>query len=66
VGTKPWRARRAEQALIGEPATPERFGAAAAVELEAAEVRRDNSFKVELARRAVVRALTRAIDGGAR
>ena len=66
VGTKPWRARRAEQALIGAPATPERFAAAAAAELEAAEVRRDNAFKVELAQRAIVRALTQATKGGAR
>jgi xanthine dehydrogenase YagS FAD-binding subunit len=66
VATKPWRARRAEQALIGTGATPEHFAVAAAAELEPAEVRRDNAFKVELAQRAIVRALTRAMNGGAR
>jgi xanthine dehydrogenase YagS FAD-binding subunit len=66
VATKPWRARRAEQALIGTAATPEHFAAAAAAELEPAEVRRDNAFKVELAQRAIVRALTEAMNAGAR
>jgi xanthine dehydrogenase YagS FAD-binding subunit len=66
VATKPWRARRAEQALIGTAATPERFAVAAAAELEPAEVRRHNAFKVEFAQRAMVRALTQAMNGGAR
>jgi xanthine dehydrogenase YagS FAD-binding subunit len=63
VGTKPWRARRAEKALIGAPATPEQFAVAAAAELEAAEARRDNAFKVELAQRAIIRGLDRAMNG---
>jgi xanthine dehydrogenase YagS FAD-binding subunit len=66
VGTKPWRARRAEAELIGAPATAERFAVAAAAELEPAEVREHNTFKVELAQRAIVRALTAAIHGGVR
>jgi xanthine dehydrogenase YagS FAD-binding subunit len=66
VGTKPWRARRAEAALIGGPATPDRFAAAAAEELSAAKVRPLNAFKVELAQRAIVRGLTRAMTGGTR
>jgi xanthine dehydrogenase YagS FAD-binding subunit len=66
VGTKPWRARRAERAMIGAPATAEQFAAAAAAELEGADVREDNAFKVELAQRAIVRALSRAADGGVR
>jgi xanthine dehydrogenase YagS FAD-binding subunit len=66
VGTKPWRARRAEAELIGAPATAERFTAAAAAELEPAEAREHNAFKVELAQRAIVRALTTAIDGRVR
>ena len=64
VGTKPWRARRAEAALIGGPATPDRFAAAAAEELSTAKVRRHNAFKVELAQRAIVRGLNRAMTGG--
>jgi xanthine dehydrogenase YagS FAD-binding subunit len=66
VGTKPWRARRAEAELAGAPATPEGFARAAMAELEGADVRQHNAFKVPMARRAVVRALTRALDGGAR
>jgi len=60
VGTKPWRARRAEAALLGSPATADSFAQAAEQELAAAVPRRDNTFKVEFARRAVVRALSQA------
>jgi xanthine dehydrogenase YagS FAD-binding subunit len=60
VGTKPWRARRAETALIGAPADATTFRAAAERELDGADVRRHNAFKVELAARAAVRALTQA------
>jgi xanthine dehydrogenase YagS FAD-binding subunit len=66
VGTKPWRARRAEARLLGAPANAEAFADAAAAELSAAVPREHNAFKVELAQRAIVRALTDAVDGGAR
>ncbi|HEV7751255.1 MAG TPA: xanthine dehydrogenase family protein subunit M [Baekduia sp.] len=66
VGTKPWRARRAEARLLGAPASSEAFADAAAAELSAAVPREHNAFKVELAQRAIVRALTDAVDGGAR
>jgi xanthine dehydrogenase YagS FAD-binding subunit len=66
VGTRPWRARRAEARLAGGPATAEAFADAAAAELSEAKPRRHNAFKVELARRAVVRALTRAAGGAIR
>ncbi len=46
----PWRAERAEAALIGNQATPETFAAAADAELGAAQPLRDNAFKVQLAR----------------
>lgn len=65
VGTKPWRARRAEQQLLGGLAEPDAFASAAAAELAAAEVRRHNAFKVPLAERAIIRGLTRALNGGA-
>ncbi len=65
VGTKPWRARRAEERLTGAPATAEWFANAAAAELSTASVRRYNAFKVELATRAIVRGLARATAGGA-
>src|SRR3954451_19344144 len=48
VGTKPWRARRAEAALVGGPADPAAFRRAAAAELQDAVVREHNAFKVEL------------------
>jgi xanthine dehydrogenase YagS FAD-binding subunit len=63
VGTKPWRARHAEAALIGGPADEASFRRAAATELEAAVVREHNAFKVELAQRAVVRALVASREG---
>ncbi|TDD46026.1 xanthine dehydrogenase family protein subunit M [Nonomuraea terrae] len=66
VGTKPWRARLAEQHLLGVPATAESYAAAAAYELSAAVPRRHNAFKVELAQRAIVRGLTQAARGGMR
>jgi xanthine dehydrogenase YagS FAD-binding subunit len=62
VGTKPWRARAAERALIGAPATAERFAAAADAELADARPASGNGFKVELAKRALVRGLRTAID----
>jgi xanthine dehydrogenase YagS FAD-binding subunit len=66
VGTKPWRARRAEASLLGQPATKASFAEAARQELTVASPRPLNSFKVELAQRAIVRALTTLTDGGAR
>jgi len=58
VGTKPWRARRAEALLVGAPAEAASFRRAADAELAAAVVRRHNAFKIELAARAAVRALS--------
>ena len=57
VGTKPWRAREAEQALVGRPATPASFRAAIETELVGAVPRSGNAFKVELAKRTVVAVL---------
>jgi xanthine dehydrogenase YagS FAD-binding subunit len=66
VGTKPWRARRAERSLLGQPAGAASFAAAAGQELAAARPRPLNSFKVELAQRAIVRALMTLTNGDAR
>src|SRR6201993_389033 len=66
VGTRPWRARRAEASLRGQPATAASFAEAARRELATATTRPLNAFKVELAQRAVVRALTTLTDGAAR
>jgi xanthine dehydrogenase YagS FAD-binding subunit len=66
VGTKPWRARRAEAGLLGRPADEASFAAAARQELAQATPRRQNEFKVELAQRAIVRALNTLTGGDAR
>lgn len=60
VATRPWRAAAAEAALQGKAPTPELFRAAAAAALQQAQPRRDNAFKVELAQRCIIRALTQA------
>ncbi|RFU41701.1 xanthine dehydrogenase family protein subunit M, partial [Actinomadura logoneensis] len=54
---RPWRARRAEAALRGAPATEDEFARAADAELSRAEPLRDNRYKVALARNLVVRTL---------
>jgi len=58
IATKPWRSRDAERALIGKPATAATFRAAAEAALAGARPRKYNAFKVELAKRTLVRALT--------
>jgi xanthine dehydrogenase YagS FAD-binding subunit len=58
IGTKPWRSREAEQMLEGRAADEKNFHAAAEAALKGAKPLRDNGFKVELAKRALVRALT--------
>jgi xanthine dehydrogenase YagS FAD-binding subunit len=65
VGTKPWRARRAEEDLRGAPASDESFAKAAAAELSVATPRPGNAFKVALAERAIVRGLRYALNGQA-
>jgi xanthine dehydrogenase YagS FAD-binding subunit len=66
VATKPWRARRAEAALFGQPATADSFAEAARAELAQARPRKQNAFKAELAQRAIVRALSTLMDGETR
>jgi xanthine dehydrogenase YagS FAD-binding subunit len=58
VGTIPWRAREAEAELIGKPATREHFLRAAEAALKDAKPQSENGFKVELAKRCIVHALT--------
>jgi xanthine dehydrogenase YagS FAD-binding subunit len=54
---RPWRASAAEDALRGAAAGPEAFAAAADAELAAARALRDNGYKVDLARTALVQTL---------
>jgi len=58
VAHKPWRVPEAERALEGKKAGEPAFRAAAEIIVQGAKVHRHNAFKVELARRSVVRALS--------
>lgn len=57
VGTRPWRSPEAEHALAGKPVHEASFRAAAEAALRDAKPQRDNAFKVELAKRCLIRAL---------
>jgi xanthine dehydrogenase YagS FAD-binding subunit len=63
VAAKPWRCRAAEEMLAGKGATPDAFVRAATAALADAKPSGDNQFKIELARRSLVRALTLAAAG---
>ena len=63
VALKPWRAREAEEILIGARAETSLFRRAAEAALAQAKPSGENAFKIELARRIVVRALTLAAAG---
>jgi xanthine dehydrogenase YagS FAD-binding subunit len=63
VAHKPWRDPDAEARLAGAPATRESFLAAAEIVLRGARGFGHNDFKIELARRAIVRALGQAARG---
>jgi xanthine dehydrogenase YagS FAD-binding subunit len=58
VAHKPWRAQKAEMELIGKDADEKIFRAAAEAELAAAKGYAHNKFKIELAKRSIVRALS--------
>jgi len=63
VAHKPWRDPQAEAALPGQPANAATFARAADVLLRDARGYEHNSFKIDLARRCIVRALTQAARG---
>ncbi|GAB6845928.1 xanthine dehydrogenase YagS FAD-binding subunit [Methylorubrum rhodinum] len=63
VAHKPWRNQEAEALLQGKPATRETFAAAADLILREAKPQSTNGFKIELARRAIVRGLEQAASG---
>jgi xanthine dehydrogenase YagS FAD-binding subunit len=60
VAHKPWRDRQAEAQLSGAPAKRESFARAAETVLREARGFGHNDFKIELARRAIERALRQA------
>lgn len=66
VASRPWRARTAERALTGGPASAEAFAAAADAELAAAEALPDNGYKVTLMRNLIVAVLTELTEEASR
>ena len=58
VAHKPWRALKAEKQLAGKKPDAQVFRSAAEAELADAKGYKYNSFKIEMAKRAIVRALT--------
>jgi xanthine dehydrogenase YagS FAD-binding subunit len=57
VGTVPWRSREAEHELLGHVANTVTFRRAAEAALKDAHPASENGFKIELAKRCIVRAL---------
>jgi xanthine dehydrogenase YagS FAD-binding subunit len=62
IATRPWRATEAERSLTGRKATDEAFRDAAEIALAGAVARDHNRFKIELAKRTIVRAFATARD----
>jgi xanthine dehydrogenase YagS FAD-binding subunit len=58
VATKPWRSTAAEKALVGAKPSEEAYTGAANAALKDAKGQKHNKFKIELAKRVIVRALT--------
>ncbi|WP_193200171.1 FAD binding domain-containing protein [Nostoc sp. MG11] len=65
VAHKPWRSIEAEKLLVGAKPNEQTFQAAAEATLRGAKAYKDNAFKVELAKRSIVRSLTIATEGTA-
>jgi len=63
VAHKPWRNAAAEAALRGQPAEEASFARAADLVLREAKGFGHNDFKIDLARRAIIRALSQAARG---
>ncbi len=61
---KPWRALEAEKILANAAATDANFTKAAEAALKDAKALEHNAYKITLAKRAIVRALKKAVDGG--
>ena len=64
VAHKPWRAYETEKFLAGKEATETNFRQAAEMEMKQAKPLEHNKFKIELGTRAIVLALTKAMNGG--
>ena len=64
VATKPWRAKEAEEALRGHALDDRTLDAVATAAVAGATPRRYNGYKIELAKRAVIRSLRLAANVG--
>jgi xanthine dehydrogenase YagS FAD-binding subunit len=62
IATRPWRAIEAEHFLAGRQASDDTFRNAAEIALAGAVAREHNHFKIELAKRTIVRAFATARD----
>jgi xanthine dehydrogenase YagS FAD-binding subunit len=63
VAHKPWRRSDAEDLLVGKPAGREAFAAVAERLLDGAQGYEHNAFKIDLARKGIIRALGQAAAG---
>ncbi|PZN94427.1 MAG: FAD-binding molybdopterin dehydrogenase [Hyphomicrobiales bacterium] len=63
VAHKPWRRQDAEDSLVGRPADDRAFAEAAGLLVSGALGHQHNAFKIDLACRAIVRALAQAAAG---
>ena len=63
VAARPWRVTTAEELLAGQAPSQEAFARAADALLEGARPSGENGYKIELARRAIVRALQMSAAG---
>ena len=58
VASKPWRSVEAEKVLVGQKASDELYAKAADASMQDAKPQKFNAFKIELAKRTIVRALS--------
>ena len=63
VAHKPWRVPAAEALLVGRQVDELAFAEAAQALLDGAQGQGENDFKITMAHRAIVRALTQAVEG---
>ena len=62
VAHKPWKLTKAEDFLRGKKPTPENFAQAATLAMQDARPLSDNDYKVEMGKKAIVRALAQAYE----
>ncbi|MEP6822501.1 MAG: FAD binding domain-containing protein, partial [Chthoniobacterales bacterium] len=60
VAAKPWRAFEAEKSLVGQKVDDQSLARAAELALQGAKAYQHNEFKIDLAKRSIIRALSTA------